>query len=212
MELGLGGGWNDGGARGVRHPVPADRRAVRACSRTSSRSSPGCGRRPTGERFDYTGTQHTIVDSPALPKPVQRPRPPIIIGGYGAKRTPALAAQYADEFNLPFPPLDYYRPACDVVRAACEAAGRDPASMRYTVARRRVCRPRRGRGRATAAAIGRTPDDLRANAAGRHSPTRSSTASRAFGDAGAETVYFQVLDLDDLDHLRLVAAEVAPHL
>ena len=89
---------------------------------------------PAGERFDYTGQQHQIVDSPALPKPVQRPRPPIIIGGYGAKRTPRLAAQYADEFNLPFPPLDYYRRACDVVRAACETAGRDPATMRYTVA------------------------------------------------------------------------------
>ncbi len=131
---------------------------------------------PAGERFDYTGRQHQIVDSPALPKPVQRPRPPIIIGGYGAKRTPRLAAQYADEFNLPFPPLDYYRPACDVVRAACETAGRDPAIDALHRRGRPVCRPRRERSTSDARrrSAARPTTCARTQRAG--SSTRSSNA------------------------------------
>jgi F420-dependent oxidoreductase-like protein len=210
IELGLGGGWYEAEhaaygipfrTTGERFEMLEDQLAILT----------GMWATPAGARFDYTGRQHQIVDSPALPKPVQRPRPPIIIGGYGAKRTPRLAAQYADEFNLPFPPLEYYRPACDVVRAACEAAGRDPATMRYTVAVV-VCVARdEAEYERRAAAVGRTPDDLRANAAG-GLVDEVVDRLRAFGDAGAETVYLQVLDLDDLDHVRLVAAEVAPHL
>jgi alkanesulfonate monooxygenase SsuD/methylene tetrahydromethanopterin reductase-like flavin-dependent oxidoreductase (luciferase family) len=56
--------------------------------------------------FDYAGEHYSIVDSPALPKPVQDPHPPIVIGGTGAKRTPELAAKYAAEFNLPFTTID----------------------------------------------------------------------------------------------------------
>jgi len=210
IELGLGGGWYEAEhaaygipfrTTGERFEMLEDQLAILT----------GMWATPAGERFDYTGRQHQIVDSPALPKPVQRPRPPIIIGGYGAKRTPRLAAQYADEFNLPFPPLDYYRPACDVVRAACETAGRDPATMRYTVAVVLCVARDEAEYERRAAAVGRTPDDLRANAAG-GLVDEVVERLRAFGDAGAETVYLQVLDLDDLDHVRLVAAEVAPHL
>jgi F420-dependent oxidoreductase-like protein len=210
VELGLGGGWYDAEhfayaipypGTGTRFDMLEDQLAILT----------GMWATPAGETFDYAGKVHEVVASPALPKPAQQPRPPIIIGGYGAKRTPRLAATYADEFNLPFPPLDYYRPACDVVRAACESAGRDPGSLRYTVALLTCA----GRDEAEfvrrAEAIGHEPDTLRAGgAAGLTGEVVERI--RAFGDAGAETVYLQILDLEDLDHLRLIAAEVAPNL
>jgi len=83
--------------------------------------------------------------------------------------------------------------------------------MRYTVAVVLCVARDEAEYERRAAAVGRTPDDLRANAAG-GLVDEVVERLRAFGDAGAETVYLQVLDLDDLDHVRLVAAEVAPHL
>ena len=120
-------------AYGIPFPPTGDAlRDARGAARDPHRA---CGRRRPASAFDFTGQHHQVVDSPALPKPVQRPRPPIIIGGYGAKRTPRLAAQYADEFNLPFPPLDYYR---DRVRPSCAPRARPPDAiprrMRYTAA------------------------------------------------------------------------------
>ena len=59
-----------------------------------------------GETFSFDGVHYTVKDSPGLPKPVQHPRPPVIIGGGGPRRTPRLAALYADEFNRPFATLE----------------------------------------------------------------------------------------------------------
>src|SRR5262249_14165908 len=84
---------------------------------------------PVGERFSFEGRHYRVVDSPGLPKPVQSPHPPIILGGAGGKRTPRLAARFAAEFNVPFHPLADTAAAFDRARAACEAAGRDPGSL-----------------------------------------------------------------------------------
>ena len=210
VELGLGSGWYD--AEHAAYAVPYPPTGVRfEMLEDQLAILTGMWATPDGERFGYTGRHHAVVDSPALPKPAQRPRPPIIIGGYGAKRTPRLAATYADEFNMPFPPLDYYRPACDVVRAACDAAGRDPESLRYTVALVTCVGRDDAEFERRAEAIGHAPEHLRANAAG-GTPGEVVERLRAFGEAGAETVYMQILDLHDLEHLDLIASEVAPHL
>src|SRR5207302_2562561 len=89
---------------------------------------------PAGKRFSFEGRHYRIEDSPALPKPVQRPHPPLIVGGAGPRRTPALAARWADEFNVPFHGLDDFRPAVQRVRQACDDAGRDPDSLVYSAA------------------------------------------------------------------------------
>ena len=209
VELGLGAGWYDGEHAAYAIPFPPVRERMAMLDEQLAILT-GMWKTPAGTTFSYAGAHYTVTDSPALPKPVQA-RPPIIIGGYGAKRTPQLAAKYADEFNLPFPPVDYFRTACDVVRGACDAAGRDPGSLRYTVACVAAVGADDAEFRRRAEHIGQDPEQMRANAAG-GTVAEVIERIRAFGDAGAETVYLQILDLDDLDHLRLIAAEVAPHV
>jgi alkanesulfonate monooxygenase SsuD/methylene tetrahydromethanopterin reductase-like flavin-dependent oxidoreductase (luciferase family) len=129
------------------------------------------------------------------------------MGGYGPKRTPALAAQYANEFNLPFPPLEIYRSSCDVVRAACEARGRDPESMTYSVAQVLCVGANDAEIARRAQNIGREVDELLQNGAA-GSPAQVLDKIASFAEAGATRVYLQILDMDDLDHIHLLAEEV----
>jgi F420-dependent oxidoreductase-like protein len=210
IELGLGAGWFDAehAAYGIPFPPTGERFEM---LEDQLAILTGLWETPVGKTFSYEGRRHAVVDSPGLPKPLQRPRPPIIMGGYGTKRTPRLAARYADEFNLPFPPLAYFREGCDHVRRACEATNRDPATMRFTVALVVCVGENEETYALRAAKVGRDPAELRENVAA-GSPAETVERVRAFAEAGAETVYLQVLDLEDLDHVRLIAAEVAPHL
>jgi len=167
---------------------------------------------PAGETFDYAGTHYTVKDSPALPKPVQRPHPPIIIGGGGAKRTPALAARFAAEFNLAFPTLDFVEPQYGRVRAALEKVGRDPDDIVYSAAFV-VCAGRDdAEVRRRAAAISREADELRANTPLVGTPAEIVDRLAPYLEAGVQRVYLQLLDLSDLDHIELFATEVARQL
>jgi F420-dependent oxidoreductase-like protein len=208
VELGLGAAWFDDEHRAYGIPFPP---LAERFDRLEEQLEilTGLWTTPPGERFSFAGKHFRIDESPALPKPVQQPHPPIVIGGYGTKRTPALAARFANEFNLPFPPLDAYREAVTRVRRACERAGRDPASLRTTVALVVCCGADDAEFNRRAAAIGRSPDELRANGAA-GLPTEVVDKIATYADAGAQTAYLQVLDVDDLDHLQLLAAEVMP--
>jgi len=142
---------------------------------------------------------------------VQWARPPGIVGAWGRRRTPALAARFADEFNVPFPPLADVRPQIDAVTAACEAAGRDPATMTWSAALVLCCGEDEETFRKRASAIGQDPDQLRSTGA---AGTVAEVTDRlgAYMEAGIERFYLQTLDLADLDHIRLVADAVAPAL
>ena len=164
-----------------------------------------------GQTFSFEGTHYQLTDSPGLPKPAQRPRPPVLLGGAGARRTPRLAARFADEFNVPFRTVPESAAAFERVRAACEAAGRDPASMTYSVAHTVCCGKDEAEFRRRAAAIGREPDAMRKiGVAG--TPGEVAAKIAEFAQIGAERVYLQVLDLGDLDHLELIASDVAPQV
>ena len=164
---------------------------------------------PVGETFSYHGTVHGVIDSPALPKPVQHPLP-IIIGGGGPSRTPALAARYATEYNSAFVSLDVFTERKQRVEAACAAIDRQRA-IRFSAALVVCAGATEAEVARRAAAIGREPGELRVNgAAGLADETAASI--RRYVDAGAERVYLQVLDLSDLDHLDFIAGEVAPLL
>jgi F420-dependent oxidoreductase-like protein len=210
VELGLGAGWYEEEhlAYGIPFPPVAERfeRLEEQLAIVS-----GLWETPVGGSFSFKGKHYQLTGSPALPKPVQQPRPPIIVGGSGAKRTPRLAATFADEYNLPFHELADAAPQFSRVRAACEKLGRDPASLRLSVAQVICCGPDEAEVRRRAKAIGREPADLRANQVG-GTPDEVVERLLEYQDAGAGTVYLQVLDLDDLDHIRLLSESVLPHL
>jgi alkanesulfonate monooxygenase SsuD/methylene tetrahydromethanopterin reductase-like flavin-dependent oxidoreductase (luciferase family) len=165
---------------------------------------------PAGDTFESPGGHYPVTASPALPKPVQSPVP-IVIGGGGPKRTPALAARFATEFNTPFVSREFFATQTDRVRSACEAIDRDPATMTFSAALVVCCGADEAEVERRAAAIGREPAELRQNGAA-GTPEEVVETLLAWRDAGADRVYLQVLELADLDHLDLVANEVAPHL
>jgi alkanesulfonate monooxygenase SsuD/methylene tetrahydromethanopterin reductase-like flavin-dependent oxidoreductase (luciferase family) len=166
---------------------------------------------PVGETFAFTGSHYSVADSPALPKPTQQPGPPIVIGGGGPRRTPRLAATYGAEYNLPFAPVSFFSKQCERVRAACDKIERDPSTIVLSAAQVLCCGSSEAEIERRAARIGRAVDELRQNGAA-GTPSEVVDKLRTFVDAGATRLYLQVLDLDDLDHLALVAAEVMPHL
>ena len=210
VELGLGTGWyeTEHAAYGIPFPPPAER-----FDKFEEQLAiiTGMWSTPEGETFSYQGAHYQLTDSPALPKPAQRPRPPVLIGGAGPRRTPRLAAAYADEYNLPFHTVADTAAAFGRVRDACEAAGRDASSMRYSVAQTVCCGRDDAELERRAAAIGQPLSNLRENGlAG--IPAEIVDRLGEFGKIGADGAYLQVLDLHDLDHLELIAAEVLPQV
>jgi len=210
VELGLGTGWYDGEHTAYGIPFPAlGERFERLEEQLAILT--GLWATPVGEKFSYSGAHYTLADSPALAKPFQKPHPPLILGGAGAKRTPRLAATYADEFNVPFHGVADTRAQFVRVRAACESRNRDPATLTLSAAQVVCCGTDEAEVAARARAIGREVDELRANGAA-GTPDEVAARLRELGAAGAGTVYLQVLDLDDLDHLRLLSERVLPNL
>ena len=210
VELGLGAGWFDAEHRAYGIPFPSTKERFDRLEEQLEIVT-GLWATPVGETFDHHGAYYQLEASPALPKPVQRPRPPVIVGGHGPTRTPRLAARFADEFNIAFSPPDVVRAQFQRVSAACETAGRDPASLRYSTGVVVCCGSNGWEIERRAKAIGRDVDDLRANGAC-GTPAEVAARLAEWADAGAETAYLQVLDLSDLDHVRLLGREVAPRL
>lgn len=210
VELGLGAGWFEEEHQAYAIPFPPlGERFDRLTEQL--RILTGLWNTPVGETFDFSGTHYTVVDSPALPKPMQTPLP-IIIGGQGAKRTPALAAEFAAEFNVPFVPLDALTTQFERVAAAVAGAGRSPDSMTYSAAFV-VCAGRDDAEIAKrAAAINRDVDELRSNSPFVGTPAEIVDKLAPFTEAGVQRVYLQLLDMADLDHLDLVASEVVRQL
>ena len=210
VELGLGAGWYDAehSANGVPFPPLGER--FERLEETFAILT-GLWGTPDGETFSFEGTHYQLKDNPGLPKPVQRPHPPLIVGGWGATRTPRLAASYAHEFNLPFASPTDTGAQFARVRRACEDRGRDPATVVYSTAQTVCCGADEKEVARRAAAIGREPDELRQHAVA-GTPDEVVERLQAYGVIGAERVYLQVLDLDDLDHVDLLADEVLPRV
>ncbi|MEJ3747560.1 LLM class F420-dependent oxidoreductase [Actinomycetes bacterium KLBMP 9797] len=208
VELGLGTGWYEREHRSYGIPFPPlrerfDRLAEQLAVVT------GLWANPAGELFTFQGRHYQLVDAPALPKPVQRPRPPVIVGGRGAVRTPELAARYADEFNVPFTSVPEAAAAFDRVRAACERIGREPPVLSTGIV----------------VAIGRTDAEATRRAAPLHAPSALPPEDPVVGSPaqlvdrigefaaiGATRAHLRLIDISDVDHLELVAAEVLPQL
>jgi F420-dependent oxidoreductase-like protein len=209
VELGIGAGWFEAEHQAYAIPFPPlGERFDRLTEQLHIIT--GLWTTPVGEKFDYSGTHYNVVESPALPKPAQSPHPPIIIGGGGAKRTPALAAQFAAEFNIPFAPLDMAKTQLERVAGALAEAGRPPDSLTYSTCFV-VCAGRDDAEIARrAAAIGREVDELRSSSPLVGTPAEVTDKVGAYIEVGVQRVYLQLLDMSDLDHLELFASQVVP--
>lgn len=207
VELGLGAGWYADEHTSYAVPFPALGERFNILSEQLAVIT-GLWNTPIGQTFSYIGNHYTVTDSPALPKPVQTPVP-IIIGGGGKKRTPALAAQYASEFNLPFAPPEFFTAQTDRVRAACEAIGRDPSSLVYSTALVACIGKNDADIARRAAAIGRQVEELKKNGIC-GTPQEVVERLKTWESLGAQRVYLQFLDVNDLDQISLIGSEVLP--
>ncbi|SES14603.1 LLM class F420-dependent oxidoreductase [Lentzea albida] len=210
VEFGIGAGWYEAEhtAYGIPFP-PLGERFERYEEQVAIIT--GLWETPEGGTFSFEGKHYTLTDSPALPKPAQE-RVPLLIGGMGAKRTPALAASYATEFNLPFVGIDAAVEQFARVDAACEEIGRDPKELIRSVALVAAVGRTDADVARRAAAIDREVGELKENGlAG--TPAEVVDRIGAWRDAtGVQRVYLQVLDLADLDHITEIASDVAPQL
>jgi F420-dependent oxidoreductase-like protein len=209
VELGLGTGWFEREHRAYGIPFPTRRFDI---FEEQLQIVTGLWETPVGARFDFAGEHYTLTDSPALPKPVQSPVP-LIIGGGGPRRTPALAARFASEFNIGFVAEDVVAEKFAGVRAACTAIDRDPATLKLSVAVPTIAGTTEAELERRARAIGRTLDEVRAGGGnvvgGRDEIVAKVERLRALG---AERIYLQLIDQRDLEHLEFLGAEVLPHL
>ncbi|BDZ42507.1 LLM class F420-dependent oxidoreductase [Paraoerskovia sediminicola] len=206
-ELGLGAGWFQREHEAYGIPFPEKRFGL---LEEQLAVITGLWSTPEGETFDFDGEHYRLVDSPALPKPVQSPVP-VLVGGNGPRRTPALAARFASEYNAAFPEIEDIPKRFAAVRSACEEIGRRPDDLRYSAALVLCVGKDEAEFRRRAEAIGREPDELREHGVAGTVDEAVATLNGMVA-AGADRVYLQVLDLADLDHMELVAREVAPQL
>jgi F420-dependent oxidoreductase-like protein len=207
IELGIGAGWYEAEhhAYGIRFPSVRER--FDRLEETLAIIT-GLWSTPDGERFGYDGAHYQLANSPALPKPVQTPHPPVIIGGMGKTRTPALAAQYASEFNAAFVSIDDTAQQISRVRAACDEIGRSDPIL-FSAAQTTVIGADEAEFARRASAIGQSPESLRTGGLG---GTVNEVVDRigGYAEVGVTRMYMQIMDLTDLDHLAFIAAEVTP--
>jgi F420-dependent oxidoreductase-like protein len=207
-ELGLGTGWfeREHAAYGI--PFPAKRFDL---LEEQLAIVTGLWATPDAETFTFEGEHYRLDEAPALPKPAQE-RVPVIVGGGGPKRTPALAARYATEFNIGFVAEDVVAEKFAVVRAACEDIDRDPASLKLSVALPTIVGADDAEIERRLAAIGQSREqfDNGANIIG--TPDEVIEKVGRLRDLGASRVYFQLLDLRDVDHADQIGTDVVPHL
>ena len=207
IELALGAGWDEGEHAAYGIPFPANRFDL---LEEQLQIVKGLWSTPVGQTYGFKGEHYQLTDSPALPKPVQTPHPPIIVGGSGPKRTPRLAAQYASEYNSNFRPPEVAAENYAKVRRACEAIGRDPESLRRSLTVVVCC--------------GRTDAEIERRAARiaeiappnqvalRATPGQLVEKLGEYHSVGAQRVYLRTFDLADLDQLELIASEVLPQV
>ena len=207
IDLGMGAGWleREHISYGIPFP-PLGERLDRMHEQLEIIT--GLWRTNVGDRFDYDGKFYTLIDAPALPKPLQKPGPPIIVGGRGPKRTPEIAGRFADEFNMPFKTVAQTAVAFDRVRAAAARHDREVVLSAGIVV-----------------AIGRTAAEAERRAAPLHVPSALPPEDPVVGGPerlveritemaaiGAGRLHLRVIDMSDLDHVDLIAEKVLPHV
>ena len=207
VELGLGTGWFAEEHRAYGIPFPERRFGL---LEEQLAIVTGLWGTPVGETFDFAGEHYALEGAPALPRPVQQPVP-VIVGGGGPTRTPAIAARFATEFNIGFRGEDEVAARFDGVRRACEAIGRDPRTLKLSVALPTVVATDDATYLRRLEAADADPDTFAdVNVAG--TPEAAVEKIERLRELGADRVYLQTVDQRDLDHAELLGSEVLPRL
>jgi F420-dependent oxidoreductase-like protein len=213
VELGLGAGWFEPEHRAYGIPFPSagdrfDRLDEQLAIITGLWATPGTS------RFSFRGSHYTIVDSPALPKPVQSPRLPVIVGGLGLRRTPHIAARHADQFNVPFASLAQTQQSYAAMREACDERRRDPRGsfpLSLSSAQTICCGRSDFEVRRRAEALGGDSDTSRTRGVF-GTPSEVVDTIGRYAEVGASRMFLRFGDLHDLEHLETVASSVIPSL
>lgn len=213
VELGMGTGWyqREHVSYGIPFPPTGQRFDILA---EQLAVITGLWSSPIGEPFSFKGEHYQLVDAPGLPKPVQVPGPPIIVGGRGPKRTPEIAARYADEFNMPFKTVAESKAAFDRVLAVSDRVGRAESGKAPLVMSAGIV-----------VAIGRTDAEAHRRAAPLHAPSALPPEDPVVGSPaqlvdrigefaaiGVTRVHLRFIEITDVDHLDLVASDVLPQV
>jgi F420-dependent oxidoreductase-like protein len=213
VELGMGAGWHqdEHTAYGFDLPVGAER-----MDRLAEQLEI-VNREWSDETFDFDGRYFQLQGLDALPKPVRRPRPNLILGGAAGPRAARLAARWVDEYNTTFASLEDVRERRQRLSAACEAEGRDPGSLTFSMMTSCIV----GRDRAEVLErVGRVLD--RTGQGGSAEETLANPPMRwivgtvdqvverleAYQEAGLDRIMLQHLVHDDLDMVALIGDEL----
>jgi F420-dependent oxidoreductase-like protein len=213
VELGIGAGWNVREHAAYGFPFPdLPERLERLEEQLEL-----IVRQWTEESVHFDGRHYRVEGLHALPKPVQRPRPRVIVGGAGKPRTARLAARLADEYNTPFPTLDEVRERRASVAQACLETGREPLVFSVMTgcvvgSDRAELLHRVGRAMARMRADGDPEQFVRERGRVMVLGTVDEVVAclRGLEEAGVDRIFLQHLAHDDVEMVRLLGAEVAP--
>jgi len=215
VELGMGAGWNE--HEHVSYGFPFHDMSTRL--ELFAEQLEIVHRQWTEDEFDFHGRHYRLEGCRALPKPVQEPHPPLIVGGSAGRKTADPAARFADEYNTVAAPVDECRRRRAKLDAACERAGRDPSTLRFSLMTGCVLGEDEAqvldRARALLAATGRDVDprewvESRRDALVIGTPDEAAARLRELEDAGVERVFLQHLAHEDVEMVELIGRELVP--
>jgi F420-dependent oxidoreductase-like protein len=206
VELGMGTGWSE--PEHAAYGFPFGSMAERMDVLEEQLEIVHDGHWGDGGEFAFRGEHYLLLGLDALPRPVQQPHPPLILGGNAGPRAARLAARYADEYNTVAPTLDEIAERRARIAAACERAGREPIPFSVMtgvlvgedeadVGRRRQALEERGW----------SPDPSRWVLG---TVDQTVERLRALGEAGVERVYLQHLMHEDLETVERIGRDLAP--
>jgi len=217
VELGMGAGWSEQEHRAYGFPFPpaGERFAmleeqVEIVHRLMN---------PDDEEVSFDGPHYRLERCPPLPKPVQEPHPPLIIGGQAGPRSRRLAVRWADEYNVNFVEPDECARRRDALLGSCEQAGRDPATLALSVmtgclvgadrdeleSRAKALMDKQGHGGDPAAFVEGLSGAWIAG-----TPDQILSQLQEYAKAGVGRVMLQDLIHEDLDMVALIGQEVIP--
>jgi len=208
VVLGIGTGWYEREHQAFGMPFPPIGERFDRLSE-QLRIILGLWTTPQGEPFSFNGRFWQLEEARNFPVLVQQPRPEIVIGGTGPRRTPLMAARYADEFNSGGG--EGTRERYENVRRICEEIGRDPATLRLSATYQVICGSTRAEARNRLARLGPPGERMLARGVV-GTPSEVVGALQELAEVGSEIVYLHIFDIDDLDHLRLIGSEVIPQV